>query len=112
MADSIDFQKGTLDLMVLKAVSRGPAHGYAIGRWIEQTSDALRCDEGTLYPALYRLEERGFVVSEIGVTKTKRRAKFYRITPSGRKRLVSAQDEWIRFSNALAAVLKAEPDFA
>ena len=110
MADSLDFQKGTLDLMILKVLSWGPAHGYAIARWLEQcTNDALRVDEGTIYPALYRLEERGFVTSEWGVTKTKREAKFYRITPAGKKRLVSAQDEWNRYSIALAAVLTSKP---
>ena len=74
MRDStLDFQKGTLDLMVLKTLSWGPAHGYGIARWIEQcTDDALRIEEGSLYPALHRLEERGYVVSEWGVTKQNR----------------------------------------
>jgi PadR family transcriptional regulator PadR len=110
MADSIDFQKGTFDLMILKVLSHGPAHGYAIARWLERcTNDALRVDEGTLYPALYRLEERRFVTSEWGVTKTKREAKFYRITPAGKKRLVTAQDEWNRYVVLLAAVLTSKP---
>src|SRR5215208_4848644 len=101
MADSLDFQKGTLDLMILKTLSWGPAHGYAIARWLEQcTNDALRVDEGTLYPALHRLEERRFVTSEWGVTKTKREAKFYSLTAAGKKRLASAQDEWKRYSVA------------
>lgn len=110
MADSLDFQKGTLDLMILKTLSWGPAHGYAVARWIEQcTDDALRVEEGSLYPAMHRLEERGFVTSEWGVTSTKREAKFYRITALGKKRLAAAQDEWNRFSLALSAVLESRP---
>lgn len=113
MADSLDFQKGSLDLMILKTLSWGPAHGYAIARWIEQCSDdALRIDEGTLYPALYRLEEKDFLTSDWGVTKTGRKAKFYTITPLGKKRLATAQDEWNRFSAILAAVLTSKPRLA
>jgi PadR family transcriptional regulator, regulatory protein PadR len=110
MADSLDFQKGTLDLMILKTLSWGPAHGYAIARWIEQcTDDALKVEEGSLYPAMHRLEERGFVTSEWGITNTKREAKFYRITALGKKRLVTGQDEWKRFAVALTAVLESRP---
>ncbi len=113
MADSLDFQKGTLDLMILKTLSWGPAHGYAIARWIEQcTDDALKVEEGSLYPAMHRLEERGFVVSEWGVTSTKREAKFYRITTLGKKRLAAAQDDWKRFAMALSAVLTSKPRLA
>lgn len=110
MADSLDFQKGTLDLMVLKTLSWGPGHGYAIARWIEQcTENALQIEDGALYPALHRLEERGFVIAEWGVTKTKRQAKFYRITTAGKKRLAAAQNEWNRFGVALARVLNSQP---
>jgi transcriptional regulator len=110
MADSLDFQKGTLDLMILKTLSWGPAHGYAVARWIEQcTDDALKVEEGSLYPAMHRLEERGFVTSEWGVTGTKREAKFYRITTLGKKRLAAAQADWKRFSLALSAVLESRP---
>lgn len=110
MADSLDFQKGTLDLMILKTLSWGPAHGYAIARWIEQcTEDALSVEEGSLYPALHRLEERGFVAAEWGVTATKREAKFYRLTAAGKKRLQSAHEEWLRFSRALVMVMESRP---
>jgi transcriptional regulator len=113
MADSLDFQKGTMDLMILKTLSWGPSHGYAIARWIEQcTDDALRVEEGSLYPALHRLEERGFVIAEWGVTGTRREAKFYRLTALGKKRLAAAQDEWKRFSAALGAVLASRPRLA
>ena len=110
MADPLDFQKGTLDLMILKTLSWGPGHGYAIARWIEQcTADALKVEEGSLYPALHRLEERGYVVAEWGITSTKREAKFYRITALGKKRLAAAQRDWHRFAAALTAVLDSRP---
>ena len=107
---SIDFLKGTLDLMILKTLSWGAAHGYAIARWIEScTNDALRVEEGSLYPALHRLEERGYVVAEWGHTATKREAKFYRLTTAGKKRLQTAYDDWKRFSLALGMVLESRP---
>lgn len=111
MRDStLDFQKGTLDLMVLKTLSWGPAHGYGIARWIEQcTDDALRIEEGSLYPALHRLEERGFVVSEWGVTKQNREAKYYRLTNAGKKQLRTAHDQWKRFAAALTKVMDSAP---
>lgn len=114
MADSaLDFQKGTLDLMILKTLSWGPAHGYAVARWIEQcTDDALEVEEGSLYPALHRLEERGYVVAEWGRTPTGREAKFYRITPAGKKQLRVAHDQWKRFSSALVSVLESKPRLA
>src|SRR5437868_899849 len=80
--------QGTLDLLILKALSWGPAHGYAVARWIEAaTGDALRIEEGSLYPALHRLEERGHVESEWGLSENNRRAKFYHLTPEGRREL-------------------------
>src|SRR3954469_19072191 len=111
MADSLDFQRGTLDLMILKTLSWGPGHGYAIAKWIEHcTNGAVTVEDGgTLYPALHRLEERGFVIAEWGVTKTGREAKFYRLTAAGKKKLVSAQDEYRRFAEALYAVLNSQP---
>jgi transcriptional regulator len=113
LTEPLDFQKGTLDLMILKTLSWGPGHGYAIARWIERcTEDALRVEEGSLYPALHRLEERGFVVAGWGVTSTGRDAKFYRITAAGKKRLAAAQTEWKRFSAALGAVLDSRPRLA
>jgi PadR family transcriptional regulator PadR len=110
MADSLDFQKGTLDLMILKTLSWGSAHGYGIARWIEQcTSDALRVEEGSLYPALHRLEERGFVLAEWGQTTTGREAKFYRITAAGKRQLRTAHTDWKRFAAALVLVLESKP---
>ena len=111
MADnSTEFLKGTLDLMVLKTLSWGPAHGYGIARWIEQcTDDVLQVEEGSLYPALYKLEEAGLIVSEWGTTELNRRAKFYRLTTAGKKQLRASQEHWSRFARALTQVLEISP---
>jgi PadR family transcriptional regulator len=97
---------GTLDMLVLKAVARGPRHGYSIAEWIQQTSeDVLRVEEGALYPALHRLELRGLLASEWGVSENNRRAKFYRLTATGKKRLVAETEDWRRMSGALARIM-------
>lgn len=107
---SIDFLKGTLDLMILKTLSWGPTHGYGIARWIEQcTDDALQVAEGTLYPALYRLEEKGLVTADWGVTEHNRRAKLYRLTPTGRTQLTASYAYWNRFAGAMTKVLETAP---
>ena len=109
----VELLPGTLDLLVLKAVSLGPEHGYGILLRIEQISAGhLPVQQGTLYPALYRLEDRGFLATEWGTSSNNRRAKFYRITAVGKKRLAAAQDEWKRFSAALSAVLSSRPRIA
>lgn len=100
--------RGTLDLVVLKALSWGPAHGYAVARWIQQaTGDALRVEEGTLYPALYRLEERGWITAEWGLSENNRRARYYRITPAGRRQLRVETAGWERYARAIFALLEA-----
>ncbi len=111
MADpSIDFLKGTLDLMILKTLSWAPAHGYAIARWIERcTNDTLQVEEGSLYPALHRLEERGLVSAEWGITEHNRRAKFYRLTTAGKKHLRTSHDYWAKFTGAVFKVLETSP---
>ncbi len=107
---STDFLRGTLDLMVLKTLSWGPAHGYGIARWIEQcTDDVLQVEEGSLYPALHRLEDQGLVAAEWGLTGLGRRAKFYRLTPAGRKQLQASRDYWTRFAAAVAKILETAP---
>ena len=107
---SVEFLKGTLDLMVLKTLSWGPAHGYGIARWIEQcTEDVLRVEEGSLYPALYRLEDNGLITSDWGITEHNRRAKFYRLTAAGKKQLRASHDAWARFARAVARVLELAP---
>jgi PadR family transcriptional regulator, regulatory protein PadR len=110
MNPSIDFLKGTLDLMILKTLSWGPAHGYGIARWIEEcTSDTLAVEEGSLYPALHRLEERGLIVAEWGVTELNRKAKFYRLSTAGKKQLRQSQAYWARFAGAVGKVLDTSP---
>ena len=97
---------GTLETLILKAVLRGPRHGYAIARWLEeQTGDVLHIEDGSLYPALYRMEHREWIAAEWGTSELGRKAKFYRITPAGRKRLAASTAEWSRFSAAISKVL-------
>ena len=104
----IDLLQGTLDLLVLKTLSWGPAHGYSIARWIEQlTGQVLQVGEGSLYPALHRLEERGWVEAEWRRSENNRRAKFYRLTTLGRSRLRTEAVTWERFVDAVAKVLRA-----
>lgn len=100
--------QSTLDLLILKTLSWGPAHGYAIARWIEQlTGDALTVGEGTLYPALHRLESRGAVSSEWQIADSGRRARFYALTRDGRAQLTSEQRSWKEFVRAMSNVLDA-----
>jgi len=103
-----DLFVGTLDVLILKAVSQGRMHGYAIGRWIRQTTkDALNVQEGALYPALHRLEKRGLLAEEWRVTETGREAKFYALTPAGRTQLRAELERWTRFSQAVTTALTA-----
>ena len=103
-----DVLPGTLDLLILKAVSLGPKHGYGVLLRIEQISgDVLKIEQGALYPALFRLEGRGLLASEWGTSENNRRAKFYRLTPAGRRRLREATGEWERIVAAMAAALGA-----
>ena len=99
---------GTLDLLILKSVSLGPQHGYGILLRIQQiTGQALKIEQGALYPALYRLETRRELEAEWGVSENNRRAKFYSLTPAGRKRLREETSGWKRFAEAMAAALSA-----
>jgi len=105
---SIDFLKGTLDLMILKTLSWAPTHGYCIARWIEQcTDDTLQVEEGSLYPALHRLEERGLLTGEWGITKNERKARYYRLTTAGRAQLRSETAALVDQFDALMSVLNA-----
>ena len=105
---SIDLLQGTLDLLILKTLSWGPAHGYAIARWIEQlTGHALQIGEGSLYPSLHRLEERGWVSSDWQLSENNRRTKVYTLTTAGRLRLRAEQKEWGNFVAAVSKVLDA-----
>jgi len=98
--------RGTLDLLVLRTLTDGPMHGFAIARHIQETTrDALRIKEGSLYPALHRLEERGLVVAAWGASGRNRRARFYRLSRAGRRVLGEERGAWDRFAGAVASVL-------
>ena len=100
---------GTLDVLILKTLSWGPMHGFGVGRWIEQLSNGeLRIEEGSLYPALYRIERRGWIDSTWGLSDNGRRAKFYRLTAEGRRQLLNNADTWATFAQAVARVLSAK----
>ena len=103
-----DLPQGTLDLLVLKALSLGPMHGYGVGQRIQQLAeDMLTVEEGTLYPALYRIEQRGWIESEWGVSENNRRARFYKLTRAGRKQLVVEESQWEHLTLAIAKVLQS-----
>ena len=100
--------RDTLDMLVLKTLTRGPMHGYAIAEFIEETTDdVLRVEEGALYPALHRLELRGLVAAEWGVSGNNRRARYYRLTPAGRKQLGAEAARWDRMTSAVARIMEA-----
>jgi len=101
-----DLFTGTLDILILKALSWGPRHGYAVGRWIrESTGEALVIQEGALYPALHRLERKRLVAEEWGLTETGREAKFYTLTAAGKKQLAAESLRWSTFAKAVTHAL-------
>lgn len=107
MGKQSDVLQGTLDLLILRALSREPMHGYGIACHIQRVSDdVLRVEEGSLYPALHRIEQLGWISYEWGVSDNKRRAKFYSITAAGRKQLAKEEEHWERVSRAVAKVIK------
>jgi PadR family transcriptional regulator, regulatory protein PadR len=111
MSEQADLLPGTLDLLILKAVSLGPLHGYGVLLRIEQISGgALLVEQGALYPALYRLERQALLDTEWGTSDNNRRAKYYRLTAAGRKRLREETDSWNRLAQAMATVLRAMPE--
>jgi transcriptional regulator len=106
-ADRGSLLKGTLDLLVLRILSSGAKHGYAISkRLAELSGDWLQIDEGSLYPCLYRMEERGWIQSEVLLSENKRRARYYRLTPQGEHELQQQTNNWRQFSGVVATVLK------
>jgi PadR family transcriptional regulator, regulatory protein PadR len=111
MADtSLALLKGTLDLLILRTLNWQPLHGYAISRWIRENSrDAFRVEEGALYPALRRLEERGLIAGEWSLTDTGREAKFYALTAEGRRQMKNEVRDWSRYVEAMGRVLEARP---
>lgn len=106
MPPSKDRLHGTLDALILKTLSWGPRHGYAITRWLaESSAEEVRVEEGSLYPALYRLEKQGFIEAEWGVSELGRRARFYRLTPAGRRQLHAEVEGFRRFVAAVSPIL-------
>ena len=104
----VSLTRGTLDLLILKALSWGPRHGYAVAEWVgEATASAVLVGEGTLYPALHRLERAGFVEAEWGLSEHNRHAKFYRISTTGRRRLAAGSTAWHQFVDAASRALRA-----
>lgn len=107
-ARDIDLLRGTLDVLILKSLSWGPRHGYAVTRWIrETTAERLQVDEGALYTSLHRMEKRRWIRSEWGLSENNRRAKYYELTPAGRKQLGAQARTWTLYAEAVFAVLHA-----
>jgi PadR family transcriptional regulator len=107
----LDLLQGTLDMLILKAVSLGPLHGYGILLRIQQISkDRLTIQQGSLYPALYRLEHQGWITSEWGESENNRKAKYYRLTPSGKRKFQSEAQEWNRMADVIAGILGTKPE--
>jgi PadR family transcriptional regulator PadR len=108
--DKVELLQGTLDLLILRTLHPGPAHGHAIAKAIERTSeDVLQVEQGSLYPALHRLIKRGWIAAEDGTSENNRRAKFYRLTPKGRKQLSVEAGKWDKLAGAIARILHARP---
>ena len=102
----VELLQGTLDLLILRTLLPGHAHGHAIAKSIERgSSDVLQVEQGSLYPALHRLIKRGWIVAEDGTSENNRRAKFYRLTPKGRKQLTAETTKWDRLAGAIASIL-------
>src|ERR1700748_3802935 len=111
----VDLLQGTLDLIVLKSLSWGPMHGFGLARWIQLTTDdVLQVEEGSLYPALYRMENRGWIKAAWALTENGRRAKYYKLTPAGKRQLAAESKSWDQLSVAIAKIMSSrrEPSAA
>jgi len=107
----LDILQGTLDMLILKAVSLGPLHGYGILLRIQQISkDRLEIQQGSLYPALYRLEHQGWITSEWGESENKRKAKYYRLTAAGKRKLQTEAEKWNSMADVIAGILQSTPE--
>ena len=101
--------KGTLDLLILRSLAPAPRHGYGIAQWLEETSRGLlQIEQGSLYPALYRMEDRGWISARWGLTDLNRRAKFYRLTARGREQLQAEENGWLRLVKAVSLILQPQ----
>ena len=108
MPKPVEFRQGAIELLILKTLSWGPQHGFSIARWIQDTTnDALRLEEGSLYPTLHRLEDKGWVRATWGTSANNRRAKYYALTPVGRAQLSHETRDWWRYAEAVGKVLTA-----
>jgi transcriptional regulator len=113
MGKQLELLPGTLDMLILKAVSLGPLHGYGVLLRIQQISgDQLEIQQGSLYPALYRLEHQGLIASDWGESENNRKARFYRLTTAGRKKLQKETENWNRMANVIGGILSREPEEA
>ena len=111
MDKQLEVLQGTLDMLILKAVSLGPLHGYGVLLRIQQTSkDRLEIQQGSLYPALYRLEHQGWIMSEWGESENKRKAKYYRLTAAGKRKLLTETEKWNRMADVIAGILGTTPE--
>ena len=110
---SVDLLQGTLDLIVLKSLSWGPMHGFGLARWIQLTTDdVLQVEEGSLYPALYRMENRGWIKAQWALTENGRRAKYYKLTATGKRQLEAESRSWDAVSGAIAKIMAARRESA
>jgi PadR family transcriptional regulator len=113
MGKQLELLQGTLDMLILKAVSLGPLHGYGVLLRIQQISgDQLEIQQGSLYPALYRLEHQGLIASDWGESENNRKARFYRLTAAGRKKLQKETENWNRMADVIGGILSREPEEA
>ena len=111
MTKQLELLQGTLDMLILKAISLGPLHGYGILLRIQQISqDRLEILQGSLYPALYRMEDQGWITSEWSESENKRKAKYYRLTATGRRRLQTETEHWNRMADVIAGILRSTPE--
>ena len=105
-ADTLPLLKGTLDLLVLKALTWGPMHGFGVASWLDQSSDgALGVDDSAMYQALHRLEGRGYIDAEWGITENNRRARYYNLTTAGRRYLRAETSSWLRYTTSVTSIL-------
>ena len=110
MANATELLQGTLDLLVLRTLAAGPMHGWGVSQRIQLVSrHALQVNQGSLYPALHRLEDQGWIASEWGTSDNNRRAKFYRLTASGKKQLRASHENWAKFAKAVTRILEVSP---
>ena len=105
---SVEFRQGAIELLILKTLSWGPQHGFSVARWIQHTTDDVLClEEGSLYPTLHRMEDKGWVTATWGISGNNRRAKFYELTSAGKAQLTSESRDWWKYADAIAKVLTA-----